>query len=231
MSKISKWFERDRGALTVTSSIGTLFIGLVALVVSITNAVFVGRQTKINEQLFQLQIEQIQPLFEIKTDLEYNAGSSLFETEHLYVINKGTAVRSFDSKEMVICEVVRWNNSTYNSDTAYVLIDDFFCISISDNDDERVLKHSFDVGNNKKFFDLYLASLAEKANGVHFILTKSILVTIEYADLLNEKHSQYFINKKEVDRTVFNNILNSVSRGNHFSINRITFEDLKDLFH
>lgn len=230
MGRLLNWFEGHKGAAAVASSVSTCLIGVVALVVSIANAVFVGRQTKINEQLYHLQVEQVQPLFEIKTVLEYNSDSTFFETEHLYIINKGSDIKSFESKDFVVCEVVRWNGATYKSDTTYAVIDDYFCISFRYEEDERVLNHSFDKGNNSKFYDLFLQSLSNNIDGVSYILRLMVLVTIDYTDLMNDKHSVYYINKKEVEKREYFDLLGKVSDESHFSINRIAFDDLRTLF-
>lgn len=230
MCKMIKWYEGHKELIAVITSIGTCVIGVVALVVSIANAVFVGRQTKINEQLYQLQLGQIQPLFEISTTLEYNSDNTYFETEHLYIRNKGSDIKSFESSDFVVCEVVRWNGANYKLDTTYAIIDDYFFISNRYPEDDGVLEHSFDKGNNKKFYDLYIEAISNNTDGFSYFLNMVLLVRIDYTDLMNDRHSLYYLNKREVDRREFVNLLGKVSDENHFSIDRITFVDLKTLF-
>lgn len=208
MKRVLNWL-REEGNIVIFNTVSAFIISLVALIVSITNAVFVGRQTKINEVLYDLQMEQAQPYFVICTSLEMDSTDGIFGTEHLEVFNRGYANVSSRVTETVIFEL---NRVQLNGiDTARFKIDDYFYAAFnSDSEDGGLVYHTFEQGNNRCFYSMYLEALQDRNEGASYFLTKTILVRIDYSDLLGNYHTKYYIDREEVQEQKYKKKLSSV---------------------
>ena len=225
--KTKEWLSIGNNA-NVFGSISACIIGIAALIVSITNAGFVRQQTKINKVLLQLQIEERQPYYTVSTYLEMDSTDGVYGTEHLIITNHGFANVSSTVNETVLFELVRYKKTEL--DTIRFKVDDYFCVNFHGGvDDEYLIYHSFDKGNNRRFFNLYIEALNDRETDTRFFLDKTILVKIDYSDILGDNHSKFFIDKTEVQEQKFMSKLENV-QVESCNLFDLKYEKMKEVF-
>lgn len=223
--KIISWLGKSEN-IAILNSVSACVIGVAALIVSIISARFVGQQTKINMALSQLQIEQAQPYFVISFELERDSEDDIFGTEHMIVKNLGFRNVSPIVQKNVFFELTRSYNN--QRDTILVKVDDYFCISSSYHSGEELVYRSFDIGNNRKFAEIYWDALQDREHGCFYFLDKKVLVRIDYTDLLNTQHAKYYIDRNEVTEEHFNKTL-SKSNPESYCLKDLSYAKLKGL--
>lgn len=225
--KTKEWLSIGNNA-NVFGSISACIIGIAALIVSITNAGFVRQQTRINQVLLQLQIEERQPYYTVSTYLEMDSTDGVYGTEHLIITNHGFANVSSTVNETVLFELVRYKKTEL--DTIRFKVDDYFCVNFHGSvNDEYLIYHSFDKGNNRRFFNLYLEALNDRETDTRFFLDKTILVKIYYSDILGDNHSKYYIDKTEVQEQKFMSKLENV-QVESCNLFDLKYEKMKEVF-
>lgn len=224
--KIVTWLENNKSVLEVASTCVIGIIGIATLIVSIVNARFVSQQTEINKALSQLQMEQAQPYFVITFELEKDSEDDIFGTERMVIKNLGFRNVSPIVQKNVFFELTRSYNT--QMDTILVKVDDYFCVSSSNHSGEELVYRSFDVGNNRRFAEIYWDALQDREHGSLYFLNKIVLVRIDYTDLLNAQHTKYYIDRNEVPEEHFNKTL-SKSNPESFCLKDLSYAKMKEL--
>lgn len=220
------WISNNKDFVTTVSAFATCVLGVATLIVSIVSVVFLCRQTKINEKLSRLQVAIEQPFFRISTRLERDSDDGAYGTEHLFVENKGFHNVTSKISRTVLFKLTK--NHMGNSDSVYIKVGDYFNLTESTENDD-VVYHSLGMGNNRVFFNLYMEALKDRdEDGTFYWLEKVILVQIDYTDVLKDNRSVYFVDKEEVDRNAYEEIMSRVHDG-VFCLNHLDYQEIKAL--
>lgn len=223
---VFEWISNNKDFVATASAVATCVLGVATLIVSIVSVLFLCRQTKINERLSRLQVAIEQPFYRISTLLERDSNDGTYGTEHLIVENKGFHNVSSKISRTVLFKLTK--NHMGNSESVFINVGDYFYLTESTENDE-VVYHSWGKGNNSVFFNLYMEALKDRdVEEIFYWLEKVILVQIEYTDVLKDNRSVYFIDKEEVDRNAYEDVVSQIHDG-VLCLNQLEYQKIKAL--
>lgn len=217
----------DQEILAITCPLSTFVLSVATLVVSIVNAIFIGKQTKINKTLAQLKIAKEQPVFIVRMQYEKDSDDDKWGTEHLFVKQVGFPNIVPKIEKTVLFQLTKVSIGCKKE--VSVKVNDYFHRTHRDDLEGETIYHTQRVGNHRFFCDLNMEALQDKKeNGVVLFFDKIILVHVEYTDIQHTKQFRFFINKDEVEEKMFADVLSKVNDVS-YSMNELKYGTIKAL--
>lgn len=217
-----KFLEKNKIYFEVFS---LTFLGLMGIVVSISQAVIARRELKIHEK-------ELLPTFSIKYQLfKSNDTSNVYDTEMLTISNEGRAIKKmrYELKTFYKFEFYRKNTSLRNT-ILYAPISDYFILQYITNEHVGKLLEAVTKGNNENFFDVYKCCMKKTKDNNFLFVDKISLLKISYIDLSGDSHDEYYSGTNEIDESNYKNVISSSNKyfGNNFFSQKEINEDLID---
>lgn len=206
----------------------TIVVGIATIITSIVNVYLVKCQLDINKEQTALQKSQNQPIFDILIKQQQDSDDGKYGTDVLEVRNVGSKVKYCNVKSTVFFCLSKHYFS--QGDSLYAEIKDYFHATVNSNVGDGLIMQKWCPGNNRIFCEGYNEAIHDSHDGFYYFYDKIILLKIDYQDILNEKHTQYYKDNIQISEAQYNRYFNSSSAswGVHFfTLRDEIYKDMK----
>lgn len=208
------------------SLIATLSMSIATIVVGIST-VEVGKST-INEtkRAEAMQKNLLQPLFSVKTTLNYSDEKSVFDNEEYIITNVGAKTKSKTDVRVSSFLEIEYHDTKNNSDRIRKSIPIVYfggATIVTNNLDGEIEHSNFSGNNNECFGKLYHDALryAAKHPGIYVTVQIKHYFSLDYIDINGEKHHIVKTVENEIDPDEFTKMKEEAeqnAKGNVFFI-------------
>ena len=194
----------------------TVVVGIATIITSVVNVYLVKCQVDVNKEQAALQKSQSQPIFDISVRQQQDSDDGKYGTDILEVRNIGTKVKYSKVESTVFFCLSKHHLS--QRDSLYAEIKDYFYATVNSNVGDGLIMQQWCTGNNRIFCEGYNEAIHDSHDGIHYFYDKVILLKIDYKDIFDENHTQYFKKNFQISKEQYNHYFNSVSAswGVHF---------------
>ena len=186
--KDSNRFDKITAIATFMASVATIIVGIATI-----------RVMTYEEERDKIQN---QPLFRVRTDLNYSQEKSFYDNEEFTVINEGEKTKSrSDVHHDCFLEISYTDMNTHQATiTRYCPLSYYFGARIVTGNLDGTIIYSVQSGNNNElFYNLYMDALkyGENHPGIVLLIEKQDYFTIDYTDVFGENHT--VVKKEDVE--------------------------------
>ena len=206
MRKTSDYLVRHKEEIQL---VFTVVVGIATIITSFVNVYLVKCQVDIYKEQNALQKSQSQPIFDISVRQQQDSDDGKYGTDILEVRNIGTKVRYCKVESTVFFCLSKHHLS--QRDSLYAEIKDYFCATVNSNVGDGVIMQQWCPGNNRIFCEGYDEAMHDTRDGIYYYYVKFILLKIDYKDILDENHTQYYRENIQISEEQYNHYFDSAS--------------------
>jgi hypothetical protein len=223
------YLTHNKDWLTLVVSI---VVGVATVIATCVNAYLVSKQNEIYQEQTALQKKQNQPVFSFSTQLEQDLDDGKYGTEVLTIRNVGqTTSQPCQVKVNVYFKITKSVGA--DRDSLYFQIEDYFNVASNGDTGDNEVYYAKGCGSNRKYAELYYAAIEEskkEESNCYFFIDKFTITKIEYCDIYNKEHIRYYMDKAEISKELYNNIVSQAYDDYRFnSLRNISFSGIKTI--
>lgn len=223
------YLTNNKDWLTLVVSI---VVGVATIIATGVNAWLVYKQNEIYQEQTRLQVSQNQPVFSFSTQLEQDLDDGKYGTEILAIRNVGqTTSQPCQVKTNVYFKITKAAGG--ERDSLYFQIEDYFNVVSNGDTGESEVYYAKGLGSNRKYAELYYAAVEaskKDESNCYFFVDKFILTKIEYSDIYNNEQVRYYMDKAEISKEKYDDIVSKAYDDYRFnSLRNITFSGIKTI--
>lgn len=194
----------------------TIVVGIATIITSLVNVYLVKCQLDINKEQNALQKSQSQPIFDISVRQQQDGDDGKYGTDVLEVCNIGTKVKYCKVETSVFFCLSKHYLS--HRDSLYAEIKDYFFATVNSNVGDGLIMQQWCPGNNRIFCEGYNEAINDSHDGIYYFYDKVILLKIDYKDISDENHTQYYKGNLQIRKEQYDYYFDSASSswGVHF---------------
>ena len=206
----------------------TIVVGIATIITSFVNVYLVKCQLDINKEQTALQKSQNQPIFDILVRQQQDSDDGKYGTDVMEVRNIGSKVKYCKVESTVFFCLSKHYLS--QRDSLYAEIKDYFYATVNSNVGDGLIMQQWCPGNNRIFCEGYNKAIHDSHDGIHYFYDKVILLKIDYQDILDENHTQYYKDNIQISEEQYNHYFDSSSASwavHFFTLRDDIYKDMK----
>lgn len=184
-------------------------VGIATIITSFVNVYLVKCQLDINKEQTALQKSQNQPIFDIYVRQQQDSDDGKYGTDVMEVRNIGTKIKFCKVESTVFFCLSKHHLS--QRDSLYAEVKDYFYATVNSNVGDGLIMQQWCPGNNRIFCEGYNEALNDSHDDIHYFYDKVRLLKIDYLDILDENHTQYYKDNIQISKEQYNHYFDSAS--------------------